>query len=69
MKVYQIKLTGRYELFPDSTASLSSKEVYRNYPTEEQISKFIENCTNTENPFANVDKRTIDVKVLELELI
>lgn len=56
-------------MFSDSTASINSKEVFRNYPTEEQISKFIENCTNTENPFANVDKRTIDVKVLELELI
>ena len=44
------------------------KQVFRKYPTEEQIKTFVDNCFNSDNPFANVDKTNYELKILELEI-
>ena len=69
MKIYQLKITGTFQMFPNTPANISSKHVFKNYPTEEQIKTFVDNCLNSDNPFANVDKTNYELKILELELI
>ena len=68
MQIYQISINGQMACFQQK-ASIKSQIVYREYPSDEVINKFIEACCESENPFANLDKKTIEVKVLELELI
>jgi len=65
---YQIKVTGQYACFQQQ-ASISSKNIYATYPSQEIINAFIDVCCNSENIFANLDKDTVNFKVLELELI
>lgn len=65
--LYQICAEGRRKHF-ESTAKISSKTIYLEKPTQEQIDCFIEKCTNSEHPHSlyDLEKDGLKIKILEL---
>jgi hypothetical protein len=69
-KVYQIKCIGHYKNI-EGEGKFNSKQIYVNYPTQEQINDFVDRCCNSEHPHSlyDLDINNIKTIVLELELI
>lgn len=69
-KVYQIKVVGGRKNL-ESTGTFNSKQIYLNYPTQEQIDSFVFRCCNSKHPHTlyDLDINNIKTIVLELELV
>lgn len=70
VKVYQIKCIGQYKNI-EGEGKFNSKQIYVNYPTQEQINDFVDRCCNSRHPhnLYDLDINNIKTIVLELELL
>lgn len=71
-KIYQITVVGQYKHFGNE-CKISSKDVYTHYPSEEEIKKFIDKCSNSnpDDPMSFFDlnpNKEYKVKIIELIL-
>ena len=67
-KLYQICCEGSRKSF-SGLGKIQSKNVYLEYPSQDQINVFIEKCCNSEHPYCLYDLEREDLKVKILELI
>lgn len=68
MEIYQIHVKGKSAVF-DSPFTMSSKDVFKREPTQEEINKFIEACCDP-SYFNYMDgTKLYEVKILRLNLI
>jgi hypothetical protein len=66
MKLHQIMVIGTLK-FLQGEHKFHSKKVYTKYPSDEEISEFIDRCTGDE--LFDLERKTVETKVVELELI
>lgn len=68
MEIYQIHVRGESAVL-DSEFTMSSKDVFKREPTQEEIDKFIKACCDPEYFFYMDKNKPYEIKIFHLNLI